>query len=246
MKKKLFSILVTPLLAVTSAFAQTREVQIYKGGEIIKSFSISEIDSIKVFSPSPQDYSEYAVDLGLSVKWASMNVGASKPEDYGDYFAWGEITPKTTYDWSTYTLCKGSSTTMTKYCNKNSYGTVDNKTKLELTDDAAYANWGGTWRMPTLDELYEVNNECTWTSTTQNSVKGYLVTGPNGNSIFLPVAGSYGGTGLNKVGSNGYYWSSSINTSNASNAMGLYFYNGYRSGFNSGRCSGRTIRPVTE
>ena len=89
------------------------------------------------------------VDLGLSIKWATCNVGASSPEEYGDYFAWGETEPKSIYDWSTYKYCNGSETTLTKYNYSNIYGTVDNKTTLEMSDDAARANWGGGWRMPT-------------------------------------------------------------------------------------------------
>ena len=100
------------------------------------------------------------VDLGLPsrIKWATCNVGATTPEEYGDYFAWGETEPKDNYDWSTYKWCNESNATMTKYCTDSSYGTVDNKTVLELEDDAAYVNWGGNWRMPTKAELDELTN----------------------------------------------------------------------------------------
>lgn len=150
------------------------------------------------------------VDLGLSVKWATCNIGASSPEDYGDYFAWGETEPKEYYDWSNYKWCRGSSDTMTKYCTNSSYGTVDNKTTLDPEDDAATANWGGSWRMPTYEEQAELRNNCTWTWTTQNGVKGYKVTGPNGNSIFLPAAGCRFNGYLNGIGSGGCDWSSSL------------------------------------
>ena len=144
--------------------------------------------------------------MGLSVKWADRNVGASKPEEYGDYFAWGETEPKSTYSWSTYKWCNGSETTLTKYNTNSSYGTVDNKTILDLSDDAARANWGGSWRMPTDAELTELREQCTWTWTTQNGVNGYKVTSKsNGNSIFLLAAGFRHNSGLYSAGSYGYY-----------------------------------------
>ncbi len=156
-----------------------------------------------------------AVDLGLSVKWANMNVGASKPEDNGDSFAWGETTPKaTSSDWSTYKWCNGSENTMTKYCTSSSYGIVDNKTTLELVDDAARANWGGTWRMPTDEEWSELDTKCTWTNTTQNGVRGFLVIGPNGNSIFLAAD-----PGDERAPAFAPFWSSSLSTSYANKAF---------------------------
>ena len=185
------------------------------------------------------------VDLGLSVKWATMNVGATSPEDYGDYFAWGETTPKSTYDWSTYKWCNGSYDTQTKYCTDLDYGTVDNKTILELSDDAANANWGGDWRMPTREEQDELRTECTWTWTTQNGVKGYKVTSKtNGNSIFLPAAGYRSGSDLYDAGSYGGYWSGSLNTYYSGNAFGLYFGSNYVDWYGSGRYSGLSVRPV--
>ena len=166
----------------------------------------------ELYTAIPVPSADEAVDLGLSVKWAPMNVGALAPEDSGNLFAWGETKPKDTYNWSTYTWCKGSNDTMTKYCTDPSKGTVDNKTVLDLSDDAAYANWGSTWRMPTDAEWEEMLDKCTWEWTTQNGVNGRKVTGPNGNSIFLPAAGyRYDGT-LSSVGSYGSYWSSSLGT----------------------------------
>lgn len=192
-----------------------------------------------------KDGYEY-VDLGLSVKWATMNVGATKPEEYGDHFAWGETTTKTTYYWSTYKYCNGSSSTLTKYNNHSSYGTVDNKTVLEASDDAANANWGGSWRMPTDAELTELRKQCTWTWTTQNGVKGYKVTSnSNGNSIFLPAAGYRVGSSLDNAGSYGFYWSSSLGTVNPGYAWSVDFYSGsvYRYDYN-GRGGGLSVRPV--
>lgn len=186
------------------------------------------------------------VDLGLSVKWATMNVGASSPEYYGDYFAWGETTTKTTYNWSTYKYCNGSYTTMTKYCTDSSYGTVDNKTVLELSDDAACVNWGGTWRMPTDAELTELRTQCTWTWTTQNGVKGYKVTSKtNSNSIFLPAAGCRYDSSLSNAGSYGSYWSSSL-SKGPYDAWYVYFFSGgvYRD--YDVRYYGLSVRPVCQ
>ena len=189
------------------------------------------------------------VDLGLSVKWATCNVGADSPEDYGDYFAWGETTPKTTYNWSTYKYCKGSSTTMTKYCTYSDCGTVDNKTTLELSDDAAYVNWGGNWRMPTIEEQKELLNtsNCTWTWTTQNGVNGYKVTSKkNGNSIFLPAAGYRYDGNLYHAGSDGYYWSSSLYTSGSYSAYFVVFYSSSVDWFCFNRRYGASVRAVCE
>jgi hypothetical protein len=190
------------------------------------------------------DDSHEAVDLGLSVKWATMNVGANAPEEYGDYFAWGETEPKDYYDWSTYKWCNGSKNTLTKYCTKSKYGTVDNKTVLDLEDDAAHANWGGAWRMPTFDEIQELKSECSWEWTTQNSVNGYEVTGPNGNSIFLPAAGYRWSGGLSGAGSYGLYWSSSLGPNYDNYACGLYFYSGGTYLNNDNRGSGHSVRAV--
>ena len=112
-----------------------------------------------------------AVDLGLpsGTLWADRNIGANSPEGYGDYFAWGETRPKSEYNWSTYKYCKGSDKTITKYCDDSSYGTVDNKTVLEPSDDAATANWGSNWRMPTHGEQVELNEKCKWTWTTRKA-----------------------------------------------------------------------------
>ena len=170
---------------------------------------------------------EYAVDLGLpsGTLWADRNVGADAPEAYGDYFAWGETSPKSIYNWSTYKWCNGSMYTLTKYCTNSYYGTVDNKTILDLEDDAAYVNMGLEWRMPTHEEMQELLNNCTRTWITQNGVNGYKVTGPNGNSIFLPAAGWRQSSSLS-AGSIGNYWSSSLAESIPYGAYGLYFESG--------------------
>ena len=143
------------------------------------------------------------VDLGLpsGTKWATSNVGANSPEEYGDYFAWGETTTKETYELDTYRYYDGSN--WTKY--------TDPLTILEASDDAATANWGSGWRMPTYDEMNELKNNCTVTWTTQNGVNGCLFTGSNGNSIFLPAAGCRIDSELNNAGSEGCYWSGTLN-----------------------------------
>ena len=195
------------------------------------------------------------VDLGLSVKWATCNIGASKPEGYGDYYAWGEISTKNDYSWSTYKYCNGSYDKLTKYCNDSGYGNngfTDGKTKLELSDDVARQKWGGSWRMPTRaeqDELRNTNN-CTWTWTTQNGVKGYLVTskksGHEGASIFLPAAGYRDGAGLDDAGSYGDFWSSSLNTDTPGRAYCLYFNSGEVDWNGSNRYYGQSVRPVCQ
>lgn len=186
------------------------------------------------------------VELGLSVKWATMNVGATTPEGYGEYFAWGEIkTPKDNdYSWNTYKYCKGSSSTMTKYCTDRKYGIVDNKTTLQLKDDAAHVNWGGTWRMPTDAEWKELREQCTWTWIEQNHVNGYEITGKNGNSIFLPAAGCRSGTNFNYAGSNGFYYSSSLSESYSNYAYHISFDPVKVEGGYSDRYYGRSIRAV--
>ena len=184
------------------------------------------------------------VDLGLpsGVLWATCNVGADSPEEYGDYFAWGETEPKDYYYLDSYKWY--SNNEFTKYCTDSDYGTVDNKTILELSDDAANANWGGDWRMPTKEDQDELRSECTWTWTTQNGVNGYKVTSKtNGNSIFLPAAGGRFDSDLRSAGSEGCYASSSLSS---------YSYAAYNLGFNSDdvdwynseRFFGRSVRPV--
>ena len=185
------------------------------------------------------------VDLGLSVKWATMNVGATSPEDYGDYFAWGETEPKSEYNWGTYKWCDGGYDNMTKYCSLSEFGIVDNKTKLEPEDDAATVNWGGAWRMPTRNEQDELRTECNWTLDTMNGVDGYTVTGPNGNSIFLPMPGYCYDTYIEDKGINGTYWSSEHVENYSSEAYVFYIYADGDISWNlDTRYYGNSIRPV--
>ena len=157
------------------------------------------------------------VDLGLpsGTLWAACNVGANTPEEYGDYFAWGETQPKTTYNWITYKYANGNYDQLTKYCNQSRYGYngfTDNLTILLPEDDAATANWGDGWCMPTYDQWLELYRSTATIWTSQNGVIGRLFTASNGNSLFLPAAGGRWGDELDYVGSRGHYWSSSLGT----------------------------------
>lgn len=188
------------------------------------------------------------VDLGLSVKWATCNVGASKPEEYGNYYAWGEIETKDVYNWSTYKWCNGSSSTLTKYNINGDWGTIDNKTHLDPEDDVAYVKWGDNWRMPTHEEQAELLDNCTWEWTTENGVNGCRVTsnipGYTNKSIFLPAAGFIEGTSFTDA-TIGSYWSSSLDIDNPSRAWGNDFYSSYVYDVSSdSRSRGFSVRPV--
>ena len=192
------------------------------------------------------------VDLGLpsGTKWATMNVGADSPEDYGDYFAWGETVSKSTYSSSEYKwYINGSSTNIKKYNYSYSTGMLrDSIDVIEKEDDVAFINWGGDWRMPTLAEQLELSDTSytTWNWTTQNGVNGYKVTSKiNGNSIFLPASGYRYGSGLNYAGSDGYYWSSSLRTDSSNYAYCFSFGSSYV-GISSyyTRNYGLSVRPV--
>lgn len=192
---------------------------------------------------SPEKY----VDLGLSVKWARCNLGATAPEETGDYFAWGEVAPKSCYDWATYELCKEEKYNLIKYCTKSSYGKADNLKKLESEDDAATASLGKL-RTPTIEEWQELSRECTWTWTDVNGKKGYLVTGITGNSIFLPAAGWKESDESQCMDTVARYWSSSLDTDSPWKAKALFESNNplLKLGCGDDRCWGFSIRPVTK
>lgn len=216
-----------------------------------------------------KDYNghEY-VDLGLSVKWATCNVGASKPEDYGGYYQWAgtkDVSDKgINLDRNNCPYHTGADRNVgwMKYNTKSSYGTVDNKTTLELNDDAAFVSWGCGWRMPTKEEWTELRENCTWTWTTQNGVKGYKITskksGYINSSIFLPAAGCRYGNSLGNAGSGGCYWLSSLYADYTDFACDVYFDSNniitdevsvdlsYIIRSSSDRFYGQSIRPVTE
>ena len=188
--------------------------------------------------PGDNNNHEY-VDLGLSVKWATCNVGAETPEAYGNYYAWGETTTKTDYSSST------SATYGLSISQLQTQGYIDGEGNLTAQYDAATANWGGDWRMPTYDELKELNDNCTWTWTTQNGVNGYKVTSKvNSNYIFLPAAGWRSESSLSGAGSYGYYWSSTPNESNSSFAYYLSFISSGHYVNYLYRYIGQSVRPV--
>ena len=197
--------------------------------------------------PEEPATSSRAIDLGLpsGLKWASCNVGATAPEEFGGYYAWGETEEKEDYSW-TYKYCNGSYDSMTKYCTDSYDGTIDNKTTLEPEDDVAHVQWGGSWRMPTKAEQDELRNNCTWNWTTLNGVNGYRITGLNGNSIFLPAAGYRDGVEVYSQGYCGHYWSSSLSSDGSYHACGLALVSsGYD--WDSGlRYFGQSVRPVCE
>ncbi len=191
------------------------------------------------------------VDLGLpsGTLWATCNVGANTPEEYGDYFAWGETTPKTIYNWSTYKYCNGGEgfNTLTKYCNYSEYGYngfTDNLRMLQSSDDAATANWGNEWYTPTYDQWLELYQNTTQNWTTQNGVNGRLFTAANGNSLFLPATGALIDSSPHNPGIGGDYHSSSLFTEQPSNEWGFGFSSyGYNLAPGS-RSYGFSVRPV--
>ena len=217
--------------------------------------------------PEPEtpaiDYNGHAyVDLGLpsGLKWATCNVGSNKPEEYGNYYAWGETIPKTNYTWNTYkwvTLGMSDMYGINKYTFADGQMSgvwydgegnfiVDNKTILDKEDDAASVNMGGSWRMPTRSEQDELRTECSWTWTTLNGINGYNVEGSNGNSIFLPAAGCRYYSNLDYAGSAGCYWSSSLDTEYLHYAYYLSFSSGYLEWFHYSRYRGQSVRGVIE
>ncbi|MCR4816337.1 MAG: hypothetical protein K5842_04045 [Bacteroidales bacterium] len=192
------------------------------------------------------------VDLGLpsGLLWASCNVGASAPEEYGDYFAWGETTTKDNYTWSTYRYCtvdgEGNMATLTKYNTPTNWdwGTVDNLTTLESSDDVATVSMGDGARTPTYDEWNELLENTTAEWTTLNDVNGTKFIAPNGNSIFLPAAGYHVDSELEYAGSYGLYWSSSLDAVYPHRARSFLFnMDDQRMGYDY-RYDGRSVRAV--
>ena len=207
--------------------------------------NIADVNAVIALILNPKQEHEY-VDLGLpsGTLWATTNVGASKPESYGSYFAWGETASKQSYSWDNYKLCNGAWNALTKYCTESYYGTVDNKTELDPADDAAFVNWGSSWRTPTKEQLDELCQKCTWKETTLNGVYGQLGTGPNGKTIFLPANGYRDGAQLIGDGGIGHYWSRTLYLRCLS-AYNLDFYvNGKPGGNYRDRQLGCAVRPV--
>lgn len=201
-----------------------------------------------------------------------FNVGASSPEEYGDYFAWGEIVPQSSnaYSWSSYKLCNGSANNMTKYSNSSDYGVVDNKTELDDEDDVAVQAWGGAWSVPTYEQQTELRNNCYWVWTTSyngKSVSGYIVykaksvadkgkkvySGSTPSSsynvstdahIFLPATGYRKNDDIRNEGTYGCYWAHTLGDKRADFARSLSFNASSVSGYDDNRCFGRSVRPV--
>ncbi len=191
------------------------------------------------------------VDLGLpsGLLWAQCNVGATTPEGYGNYFAWGETTTKDSCNWSTYRYCtvngEGSLASLTKYNTRTPFGTVDNLTTLEPGDDAATVNMGNGARTPTMDEWNELLNNTTVEWTTLNDVLGRKFTAPNGESIILPAAGHYNDSDFLDIGSSGRYWSSSLRA-DAGGAWRFYLNSDYQRMEGASRCHGQSVRAVRD
>ena len=199
-----------------------------------------EYTSVEDKEPDEEIIPGQEIDLGLSVKWASWNVGATSPEEYGSYYAWGETEEKSNYDWDTYKYNYNPQTGYFTNIGSNISGTQY---------DVARQKWGGSWRMPTKAEFDELTSKCKWTKYQHKGVNGYKVTGPNGNSIFLPAAGYYFGTSFYNAGSCGHYWSASLGEDfNGYFAWFLDFFHGYYGHYNSDYsyrcCNGLTVRPV--
>ena len=225
----------------------------------------------EVKSFTTEKYKPVAIDLGLpsGLKWADCNVGANAQDDYGDYFAWGETEPyysrrepltwkdgkSAGYIWANYKFCSSGDSVenveLSKYNNNDARGIVDNKTTLDLADDAARANWGEGWRIPTIGDWEELLDNCTIEWTSLGAASGRMVTGPNGNSIFLPAAAAFSGSDIDGIGIYGMYWSSSLYIIIPVFASTVTIDSPYSSmgsitkGYNH-RCLGAPVRPVTE
>ncbi|MBP3763760.1 MAG: hypothetical protein J6I49_07780 [Bacteroidales bacterium] len=192
------------------------------------------------------------VDLGLpsGLLWAKWNLGATSPEEPGDYYAWGETATKSVYNWSTYKYCtvdaEGGLETLTKYNTDSDYGTTDGQTTLQASDDVATAKLGNGARIPTRAEWEELINNTTAEWTTMNGVNGRKFTAANGNSLFLPAAGYRWDSGLYDAGEYGYYWSSSLYADSPGDAWGFYFYSGGQDMSDYGRGDGQSVRAVRQ
>lgn len=200
-------------------------------GNRIAGFSIRAVKNGTPNTSTPAD-DERAVDLGLSVKWASCNVDATEPWEYGGYYAWGETEIKSSYNQENYI-----------YYNNGSYTNIG--INIPGTQyDVAHVKWGGPWRMPSRIEMYELRDRCTWEKETLNGVNGCRITGPNGNSIFLPNAGFYSNNKVIFKGSDGHYWTGSLYEHNDYQAINLGTYGDKGGAYISNREDGKCVRPV--
>ena len=191
-------------------------------------FEVNQVDSITIIPMPPDDG---AADMGLSVRWAARNVGAAHPEDYGNYYAWGETNVKSEY-------------TEENYAFYQDYDYLIPQPNIcATTYDIAHVSWAHTWRMPTRSEVNELYTSCIWYPATLNGIQGYWVVAPNGGSIFLPSAGYRTADQLKETGSGGFYWTGSINRALTSTAYNLNFRQ-YTADWSANRAYGFTIRPV--
>jgi uncharacterized protein (TIGR02145 family) len=198
----------------------------------------------------PDDKHPHLIDLGLpsGTKWACCNVGADTPEDFGEYYSWGETEEKSTYSPVSYKYCTGVDTDGDGWYDENEqyieveqdFGDI-----ITGTHDVALVKWGESWQIPTLQQFRELLDNCSSEWTSVNDVEGRRFTGPNGTSIFLPAAGNRNGGSRILAGSSGNYWSSNWGTSDASRASELIFDSGYTNTHTTYRYNGRSVRPVS-
>lgn len=223
-------------------------VMMWKDGKSKQVF-LTELDSITFFPSVEHEY----VDLGLpsGTLWATMNIGATSPEDYGDYFAWGEVwgynSAKRYFAWDSYKWCKGSNTSLTKYCLSSGYGDVDGKDMLDLEDDAANANWGEEWQIPSVEQMDELQDTCytKWTWIKRDGINGYEIKSlKNEKIIFLPATGYYIYGKLTSAGDYGNYWLCTLNNNNQAQATCMAFYSNIMGKKESDRYIGRSVRAV--
>lgn len=206
---------------------------------------VKNVDNKKKYKKDRKEY----VDLGLpsGTLWATMNIGASSPEDFGDYFAWGETSPKNSYDWNNYKWCDGDFKKLTKYCNDSIYGIVDGKTVLDRDDDAAFMNWGKEWCIPSEAQFLELKKECDWEWTRRNDVVGYLVTSKhNSATLFIPLSGYRSGDSITTKSWGNGIWLNELDHEFTDLALSCYKYlrDGMGCWFAYSRCFGRCVRPV--
>lgn len=248
--KRFFILLAVAAIFQTIAFGQKKyEMVIEKtdGSEtvinvedIVRTYFRERTNTNVSYTTCPDNNHPHMIDLGLpsGTKWACCNVGASAPEDYGNYYAWGETQPKSVYNWDTY-----------QYGYYNDDGDFSHLVNIGsdiagTRYDAATANWGTPWRMPSKSQCQELLYNTTYVWTTQNGVKGRKFTGPNGGTIFLPAAGNRWNDELDSTGSRGDYWSSTLDESSPGLAYGLYFSSNFETWYYYDRYGGQSVRPV--
>lgn len=221
----------------------------YSQGQITRKESTSKKTLTSSYDVSGSINGHEYVDLGLpsGTKWATCNLGATKPHNYGNYYAWGETSPKSTYTWDNYFDYESGSTNTYRF-KKYEVGKLK-QIDPDSGDDAARAVWGSSWRVPTIVEMDELRHNCKWDCTKISGISGWKVTGPNGKSIFLPFAGERKGNEINRKNEWGMYWTSSLlqdYPSSWGNAESIAGYWRGITGSIGDRCIGASIRPVSD